>query len=183
VCNDETHACHWFDKQLVFSKMTDPGDSGAMIVRVSDNTVCGLNMAGTDTETDANPFFLNNWIPSGILTRTNGQRFPMFTGSVALPDLAVSALPPAIKSPEMVPLLSRDPQISVFSPPPSVSAGLFFLGVARASVDFENRFIGPWITPPPAPIRNIPVQVYIGGFDPSFAHNPNAPVCLFFCFG
>jgi hypothetical protein len=164
--------------------MTDPGDSGSMIVRVSDNTVCGLNMAGNSTETIANPFFLNNWTASGVLTRVDGQRFPVLTGPTNVPDLAVTASSAPSDSSTLVPLPLNDSKANVFGPPPPVGAGLLFLGVARASVDFRNRSIGPWIVPPPAPIRNIPVQVFIGGFDPGFAITaPEVRVCVFFCFG
>lgn len=61
----------WFHDQLIFEKMSDKGDSGSVIVREADNTVTGLNFAGTpiDTtgpqETIANPIFRLGWTFGG----------------------------------------------------------------------------------------------------------------------
>jgi len=72
-----------FDNQLIFSKMSDPGDSGSVIVRESDNTVTGLIFAGNDGETDANPIFQAGWSYMGTLRLSpNGPDLPCFAGDV-----------------------------------------------------------------------------------------------------
>lgn len=48
----------FFTQQLQFTKMTDPGDSGSIIVNATSNKVLGLNFAGNDIETFANPIFI-----------------------------------------------------------------------------------------------------------------------------
>ena len=44
-----------FGGQLIYSKMSDPGDSGSVSVRDYDKTVTGLVFAGNDESTIANP--------------------------------------------------------------------------------------------------------------------------------
>ena len=68
----------WFNQQLIFDKMTDPGDSGAVIVSKSDNAVVGLNFAGNDDQTIANPIYQVDWFPVGFRELPNGHRLPMF---------------------------------------------------------------------------------------------------------
>ena len=75
--------CGWkvlFEDQLVFSKMTDPGDSGSIIVGLDDNLIYGLNFAGNEFETIANPLFKIGWKYDGIRALDNGINIPMYSG-------------------------------------------------------------------------------------------------------
>jgi hypothetical protein len=67
-----------FQEQLFFSKMSDPGDSGSVILDTRDNRVTGLNFAGNQTETVANPIFRLGWTFAGTRVRS-GVEFPAFT--------------------------------------------------------------------------------------------------------
>jgi len=53
-----------FRGALVFEKLTNPGDSGCVIVRDSDNAVTGLNFGGNDDldESYSNPLYRIPWI-------------------------------------------------------------------------------------------------------------------------
>jgi para-nitrobenzyl esterase len=64
--------------------MTDAGDSGAIIVRQNNTTATGLNFAGNDSETIANPIYLAGWSRQGSIRFDGGAEIPMFSGS-ALP--------------------------------------------------------------------------------------------------
>jgi hypothetical protein len=68
-----------FSDQLFFSKMTDPGDSGAVITEGRSNTVVGLNFAGDNLVSVANPLYQKSW--SYIGTRALSAEFevPVFS--------------------------------------------------------------------------------------------------------
>jgi hypothetical protein len=51
-----------FRGALVFTKMTNPGDSGCVIVRDSDDAVVGLHFGGSDIESFSNPLYRIPWI-------------------------------------------------------------------------------------------------------------------------
>jgi hypothetical protein len=68
----------WFEDQLLFQKMTDPGDSGAVISSNTDNKVVGLNFAGNNTDTVANPIYKLGWRFQGTFV----------VGNVELPSFA-----------------------------------------------------------------------------------------------
>jgi hypothetical protein len=149
VTVDYDDARRYFEGQLIFTKMTDPGDSGAVIVRESDVTVTGLSFAGNSSESVANPLFLRSWIPNGFRRLPGIGEIPMFTSSD--PDIASSVSfgsgPPA------------DISISTPSDPrdlPGLRGGKFFLGVAHW------RYDAGWIIPVPPPISpNVPVEKII----------------------
>lgn len=71
----------FFNGQLIFSKMTDPGDSGCIIVRKSDRSVSGLNFAGSSTRTVANPLYLIGWQKIGEAEYFDIGKVPMFRSS------------------------------------------------------------------------------------------------------
>jgi hypothetical protein len=70
----------WFTDQLFFSKMSDPGDSGSIIVDKKTVKVLGLNFAGSEKWTIANPLYRKGWIPAGSL-RVGHVDFPAFTAA------------------------------------------------------------------------------------------------------
>jgi hypothetical protein len=143
-----------FSSQLLFSKMADRGDSGAVIVRDSDNTVTGLNFAGSSTYTMANPLFKNDWHYRGSIKFENGKDIPMFddfsSSLVTTPDLAHFDLDRPTGSNLSVREL------------PNLDAGRLFLREAvlgRKHVQLQE--VVWWIVPIPAPIRpNVPVESY-----------------------
>lgn len=120
------HGQSAFDNQLIFSKMSDPGDSGSVIVRLSDNTVTGLNFAGDDHETDANPLFRAGW--SFLGTRRlikGGPDIPEFRSypsglctdlpvALARPDLATPSLATWVLGKSATSLRSRERRESSF---------------------------------------------------------------------
>jgi hypothetical protein len=69
----------WFSNQLMFDKMTDHGDSGAVIVSKRDNKVVALNFAGDIDTTVGNPIYQLDWDPTGSRKLLNGQELPMFS--------------------------------------------------------------------------------------------------------
>lgn len=150
-----------FRDQLVFSKMVDPGDSGSIAVRESDNLAMALLFAGSSSESIANPLQSLPWRQEGLLHRQDGSIWPMF---VSADD--VSSDERGHASFEALEGLSRGL--------PNFSAGLLFLGVAVRA--WEMVYTGSsdgqagatadkgWPTPVPPPIRNIPVQlVWLSG--------------------
>lgn len=68
----------WFTSQLVFEKMTDPGDSGCIITRESDNAVVGLNFAGSDRVSVSNPLYTIGWARLGAVAFDTGVTLPLF---------------------------------------------------------------------------------------------------------
>jgi hypothetical protein len=162
-----------FQSQLIFSKMTDPGDSGAVIVRQSDTTVTGLNFAGNDTETIANPIYLAGWRRQGSIRFDGGAEIPMFAGN-SLP----AALPPPGAQEQLGPASDQFamPQRSVITPsglraldPPNLSAGLLFLGSSTKVIPRSGQgnpyYAGP---PPPPPIRpGVQVQEVVASVTPT----------------
>jgi hypothetical protein len=76
-----------FQNQMLFSPMNLPGDSGAVAIRDSDNTIAGLLFASTfdasnnPVETFGNPIFLNNWTTIGSFRRRgNDTDLPVLVG-------------------------------------------------------------------------------------------------------
>lgn len=67
-----------FVDQLLFKKMSDKGDSGAIIVNSNSNEIAGLNFAGNDKTTIANPLFLTGWKYRGTLALENGLEIPEY---------------------------------------------------------------------------------------------------------
>ena len=83
-----------FRHQLMFGKMTCEGDSGAVIVRESDNSVTGLACAADSTYTFANPIFLACWRRVNAPWRKdNESELPAFVGNV------IPVIPPFPNSP------------------------------------------------------------------------------------
>jgi len=70
-----------FRDQLIFTKMTDAGDSGAIIVNSHSNEIAGLNFAGGNDRTIANPLFLKGWKYRGTLALEDGFEVPMYETS------------------------------------------------------------------------------------------------------
>jgi hypothetical protein len=154
-----------FQSQLIFSKMTDPGDSGAVIVRQADASVTGLNFAGSDTETIANPIFLAGWQRTGSIRFDGGAEIPMFAGNAALVSFSG-----AVRADALAPAKEAFVGPVVESFPPDLSTGLLFLGSAI--------MVGGGIlygAPPPPPIRpNVQVQVVATG-SAATVPNPGIP--------
>jgi hypothetical protein len=169
----------WFDRQLIFSKMSDGGDSGAMIIRTSDNTVTGLNFAHDSEQTIANPFFLNNWHYMGSIRHRNGAEFPMFQDDSPLDSVVEDRVRFQV-GPTTVHL-----DETVFRDIPTLTAGKLFIGVALGFVHWNGNIPSfvRWYKPPPAPIRpNITVDAIIGG--PAFGYvQGETQLCNFLCFG
>ena len=68
-----------FIGQLFFSRIAEPGDSGAMVVRDNDNKVAGLIFTGDSEYTVANPLYLLPWARvSGNHVLPNGEAIPRF---------------------------------------------------------------------------------------------------------
>lgn len=161
-----------FKSQLIFSKMTDAGDSGAAIVRKSDNTVTGLNFAGSDQRTVANPLYLVNWSRQGVFETVRGCRFPVFQSS---------------KSTFM--LSNNDPfNASISSTPnfPRFDQGKLFLGVAiQTQPAFPSA--AEWVVPiPPKARPNVDVETVFlrqaNYWYPTPGRNP-VLANYFLCFG
>ena len=154
-----------FHYQLFFSKMTDPGDSGAVIVRLSDNTVTGLNFAGDDQETIANPIYEAGWRRTGSIKLDGGFEVPMLVGNAVPPTLnAENAYNAPVALPNQFDVQSARHGLSEIRPldgPPNLSAGLLFLGWGLHVQPSHGG--APYYqqgTPPPPPIRpGVQVQV------------------------
>lgn len=180
----------YFKRQLIFSKMTDPGDSGAMIICESDNTVTGLNFAGNDSETIANPLYLAPWKSLGISAVPGYERLylPSFEGDAVIKHRFWSdrragsdCTGSGSKKNENV---AESPKLQLFDLP-DLSAGKLYLGwaMSREGVTWER-------TPPP-PIRDIPVEMVLyrtvgGDFVGGTRHSPGIRTPRFYyylCFG
>jgi hypothetical protein len=148
-----------FQSQLLFSKMTDPGDSGAIVVREDDTSVTGLNFAGSETQTIANPIFLADWHRDGVIRLDNGTELPVFSGSLALWTGLVRQTEARIDSK----FRSTELQFDL----PNLTSGLLYLGTAKRRwniVDLHLPAVPVYFDggPPPPPIRpGIQVQVVI----------------------
>src|SRR5207249_4992511 len=112
-----------FSSQLFFSKMTDAGDSGAVIIRESDNTVTGLNFAGNETDTVANPLFKNNWHKIGSVRFEGGSDIPMFDDTISSSSVRTTDLRNFDLNRQAASKLS-------FRDLPNLDAGRLFLGEA-----------------------------------------------------
>ncbi|MEI7460048.1 MAG: hypothetical protein WCK15_11620 [Pirellula sp.] len=134
-----------FTNQLIFSKMSDAGDSGAVIVRESDHTVTGLNFAGNDTETIANPFYLVPWTNTGMVTVSRNLSLPSFVGD-AVPGYQFPFGRPArmLNAPSFNPANGGISSKAAFHDLPHISAGKSVLGVAAQ--DSRNQ---EWNPAPP----------------------------------
>lgn len=131
----------WFHGQLAFQKMTDPGDSGAVIVRENDNTVTGLNFAGNDDATYANALFTMGWRHLG--TRIiNDFEVPDFGGSLTPADAFASVMERAISSSQLLEFPSQDTPLL----PPDLAVGTIVTGSGGAVVRQRIDDIrGPWL--------------------------------------
>lgn len=67
----------YFQQQLVFTKMSDPGDSGSVALDNRDNSVAGLIFAGSPSDTLANPIFRLGWTFAGTRV-VNNVELPAF---------------------------------------------------------------------------------------------------------
>jgi len=159
-----------FNSQLIFTKMSDPGDSGSVAVRRVDTSVTGLIFAGSDQYTLANPIFLVGWQRTGSIRFNGGVDIPMFRGNVT-PNIGPGMIKHAQASPPMsytaATLEGRSTQLSADIPSdiPSFSAGKLFLGEALQYVwgRPSGSPLGPgapgpgavvrWNPPAPLPIR------------------------------
>ena len=153
-----------FERQLLFSRMTDKGDSGSVIVQVADNTVTGLNFAlNLETnETIANPLYQAGWQRTGSFTNENGDEIPAFMGDPSLssrgPTENARESANAITGYKVVDgrLLPPDDDL------PALSQGKLFLGSRQASYTPSTGTLTLHTSAPP-PIRNVPVDAVIGG--------------------
>ena len=181
-----------FTGQLIFSKMTDAGDSGAVIVRQSDTTVTGLNFAGNNTETIANPIFLAGWQRKGSVRFEGGVEIPMFTGSIFPPGPAIMS---HYAGTPMMSTSSHDVRPddpfsvpTVADIPDLFSKGKLFLGAAlKASPSEQNEERAKWIVPPPVPVRpGVNVDVFLIRKFPGSIDGSDATfnwVYQYLCFG
>ena len=117
--------------------MSDPGDSGCIVVRNSDTTVTGLNFAGGSVETIANPIFIQEWDFAGSAKIAGGVgELPMFTtrNNIALlPNNLLNS--------------TQERKTTNYDLLPNFTAGKLFLGIA-------HKVDGRWTQPPPTPIRD-----------------------------
>lgn len=164
---DYPDASRWFSAQLVFSKMSDPGDSGSIIVHAASTTVTGLNFAGNDNITIANPIFKIGWNSMGrVQFGEENVTIPIFDISSSSVTIGMTFAGPsltqqAFSMPEslqrsIVQTAPVDFQVGV-APESLPVLGITprqFLGVAIAEVGFEKGgttwFDQPkWRVPPP----------------------------------
>lgn len=68
-----------YNEQLIFSKMSDPGDSGAVIVNKNTNEILGLNTASDDKITCANPLNVYGLYYRGMRQVTGSIMAPVYT--------------------------------------------------------------------------------------------------------
>lgn len=177
-----------FEKQLIFTEMSGRGDSGSIIVNSADNSVTGLNFAGSEeeSETIANPFYLNPWTPTGRFITIDDEEIPAFIGNPNLTGLESTLAPQPVAS--LSPFSQRvvGDRLVPFDDLPGFSAGKLFLNSGRGVVDFTARRVVQ-MPPMPAPIRsNVSVEAVIGGLDVSVPPNWNNPVrinVIFLFFG
>ena len=150
-----------FLSQLIFSKMTDPGDSGAVIVRETDTSVTGLNFAGNNTDTIANPIYLANWKRIGSTRFDGGAEIPVLVGK---PVPVFDTTSTMMGKGDLIERSSANalPTSSALPQPfdlPYLSAGLLFLGSATKMIPRNGAPYYSSGGPPPPPIRpNVQVQ-------------------------
>lgn len=170
----------WFQNQLIFSKMSDPGDSGSVIVRDDDNTVTGLNFAGNSNETIANPLYSANWEYIGVYKYKDGREFPIYD------KLQVQHL----ANPLGDLITTNTNQVSPQSIPELV-AGKVFLKLCIGSFDLRTPgLVVGWfkgMEPPPPLSGRGPVVIVPGGLVTGYAVNYDpyntARIGYFLCFG
>lgn len=154
-----------FTGQLIFTKMSDPGDSGSVFVNTNDNTVVGLCFAGNSEESLANPLFKLGWGFTGSVIRTNGVDIPMLSGSpfLSFGDDSASIGSTGFDSAGQLQSFPVN-----FEPPPSIPVGKLYLGTAiEREWNWQQGFRGPngelrrWIheIPPVSPSGNSYVLV------------------------
>jgi len=81
---DPTRAA-MFTNQLIFDKMADAGDSGALVVRDDDTnpeplTAVGIHYTGSSTVSVSCPIFTQGWVPATTPCNLGPRVLPSFTG-------------------------------------------------------------------------------------------------------
>jgi hypothetical protein len=148
--------------------MTDPGDSGALIISSEDDGALGLNFAGGTETTIANPLYKIEWNHVGSRRFLDGRELPMFE-TVDVPHRAVST---AGSERRLTPSLLADaPLRPLGGPLPSFVYGKAFLGTVRGYWSFRDRTFSHDAPPPPATPGVTSVDVIPGGPIPDM--NPN----------
>jgi hypothetical protein len=153
----DDNVIRYFTSQLVFSKMTDSGDSGAVIVRQADTSATGLNFAGNDHFTYANPLYLVGWQRTGAIRFDGGVEIPMFSGSPTLEHAPLSKVPRTIEPEAAIKSLAA----GLDTPPPAFTAGLYYLGFGVRVTDIYGNTSWEGLKEAP-PIRSVqPISVLV----------------------
>ncbi|MBV5347509.1 hypothetical protein [Lamprocystis purpurea] len=139
-------ATRTFRGQLIFEKMTDPGDSGSVIVRVHDNTVTGLFFAQNDSESIANRLYTIGMRFVGTVRLDGGVDIPMYDDTEAiLPTKPIwdDGKARRFSGPSIDQHGSTAFHTELFG-------GLLFVGTAILQVDPSGR--ETWVKPVPPPV-------------------------------
>jgi hypothetical protein len=154
-----------FEKQLLFGRMTDLGDSGSVIVQVDENTVTGLNFALNleDDETIANPLYSVGWRRNGTFTTEAGEEIPSFVGDPSLSSSNLSTQDSKADTDSIIGHRLVDGKLIPGDGPfPSFSEGKLFLGYRTAQYTPNTGAI-KLERAAPVPIRDVVVDAVIGG--------------------
>jgi hypothetical protein len=197
-----------FHGQLIFEKMSDSGDSGAIIVRAHDNKITGLKFAGSDTDTTANPLYKIGWKYLGSIQLVGGGQIPMYDDSKSVVPTRRSQKASSISklaSPSnadfeeeiiTVPGKAAMTEANITQAKEFLIGGKLYLGRAEKEEyflsDYDRRRNNPtsskWNIPIPPPIRNVdvdavPINSYIISDGGSPGHERQTRTTFYLCFG
>lgn len=198
LVEDSSRNQYWFVNQLIFSKISDTGDSGSIVVRRSDNTVTGLIFAGSEDDTVANPIFLAPWRRTGSIRFDGNSELPMFEGSPTFSSSSLEIAPETtffdnLRVPSVLDILS--PSLLDI---PNFEVGLYFLGTAVMrflSIEEAPYYISAtdplpggtvWMKAPPPGIPDRgPVQCVLVAENRQFRNGNRQSIAFpyYFCFG
>jgi hypothetical protein len=169
--------------QLVFKPMSDPGDSGSIIVKEKDNTVVGLLFAGSKDMTLANPLYKIGWSYIGTLKLDSGAEVPVYDDCNSVVPTRPYEITNSTDSRDVATRANEQYQSSF-------TEGLYFLGVAQQVEEMymQNVTKSYWSTPIPPPIRGTSVVTISYSSSVSSMTGPGGPplskrLINYLCFG
>ena len=138
--------------QLLFQRMTQPGDSGSIVVHEKSNRLVGLHFAGFDHPTDpslsrsySNPIYLAGFRLIGHYEFLNGARVPIY-------DAANARVPVTPESSQGLahPEVEKNTFDKSINPVIEVIGCQLFLGSWRKGIDHRGQYLST--LPDPLPV-------------------------------